>query len=127
MSKNPLTRKLVAWGQQEVARINLLPENELLTEFHDIITGKAYSWRTIGLQLKQAQLSLDLYREWSILCDVKRNWEITHASCVSQPFDADAVLASLIHDNLWKRRAYQVTLNNLKILPLYAGLGAEGK
>jgi len=106
------------WAKQEVLKIEGLSKQQVMSELQGIMEGHKYSWHCINalLQGKLEEGSLEfsdchgeVLFEWKNLCDEKRMWEKNgRPSVKSEKFN----VACLI---------------NLKILPIKAGLGSEGK
>ena len=109
---------LAFYPRREVLRIEALSDSQVLSELHEIMDGRNYSWHGIN-ELLQVQLDTgvleftlahgDVLFEWNNLCDEKRIWERERRFSVDCPeFNRDCLI-------------------NLKLLPTQAGLGHEGK
>jgi hypothetical protein len=106
------------WAKREVLRIEALSKQQVLRELQGIMEGRNYSWNYISelLQARFDEGSLEfslkdgtILREWNNLCAEKRAWEKKgHLSTNDAEFNMDCLI-------------------NLKILPVQAGLGIEGR
>ena len=111
-------RDLRLWAKQQVLRIEALSKQEVLCELQGIMEGHNYSWHCINdlLQARFDEGSLefslvdgDVLFEWNNLCHEKQVWEKTRRLSVDiAEFNMDCLI-------------------NLKILPVQAGLGIEGR
>jgi hypothetical protein len=111
-------RGLRLWAKRQVLRVEALSKQEVLCELQGIMEGHSYSWNRINdlLQARLDEGSLefsfadgDVLFEWNNLCYEKRMWEKRGRLSVD---NAEFNMACLI---------------NLKILPVQAGLGIEGR
>jgi hypothetical protein len=109
---------LELWQKQQVLRIESIEAHQVLSELRDIMEGHNYSWYSIK-DLLQARfdngdlahtlIDGDVLFEWNNLCNEKRVWEKRgHLSVDRIEFNKDCLI-------------------NLKLLPIQAGLGTEGK
>ena len=106
------------WAKRQVLQIENLSKQQVLLELQGIMEGHSYSWHCINefLQARfddgSLELSLvdgDVLFEWNNLCDEKRVWEKRGRLSVNNAeFNMDCLI-------------------NLKILPVQAGLGIEGR
>ncbi|KAH8772314.1 hypothetical protein BGZ57DRAFT_764072 [Hyaloscypha finlandica] len=106
------------WAKRQVLRIEALSKQQVLCELQGIMEGHSYSWHCINdlLQARFNEGSLefslvdgDVLFEWNNLCNEKRVWEKKgRLSVNSAEFNMDCLI-------------------NLKILPVQAGLGIEGR
>lgn len=111
-------RDLKLWAKQQVLLIEASSKQQILFELQSIMAGHNYSWHCIN-GLLQAQFdegalefSLvdgDVLFEWNNLCDEKRVWEKKGRLSIN---NSEYNMGCLI---------------NLKILPVHAGLGIEGR
>jgi hypothetical protein len=119
-----------AWAVQESTRIKALSDPDLITEVHNAMNGSTYSWHSIHQQLQKKQTDYSLFREWSHLCDLKRDWEadpsVLRARHSGALFHAESEISGLSKRNLWRPHSYRALLLKLKLLPICAGLGIEG-
>jgi hypothetical protein len=112
---------MAVWAYQEIARVNALSNEELITELHHAMDGDNYSWQSINQRMRELEIDYDLYDTWNIICKKKRDWEKTAEQ--DRPCSAGDKLAKLSEADLCKHR---VVLINMKVIPIFAGLWAEG-
>jgi hypothetical protein len=116
------TALMAVWAYQEIARINALSNEELITELHRAMDGDSYSWQSINQRMGELEIDYGLYDTWNIICKKKRDWQ--RRAEQDQPFSAGDKLAKPPEADLCQHRA---VLINMKVIPIFAGLWAEGK
>jgi hypothetical protein len=104
------------WVSRETIRIQKLSSSDSLNELHNVLNGSQYSWTSIHHRLQELNVEYPIYLEWNALCSIKREW------------DKNSVFnLSAIARNEWRPNSYQALLTSLKVFPIQAGLGADGK
>jgi hypothetical protein len=112
---------MAVWAYQEIARINALSNEELITELHRAMDGDSYSWQSINQRMGELEIDYGLYDTWNIIWKKKRDWEKRAEQ--DRPFSAGDELAKLSRADLCQHR---LVLINMKVTPIFAGLWAEG-
>jgi len=106
----------LAWANLETLRIQELSSNNVLNELQNVMNGSQYSWKSIHHRLQELNVEYSIYLEWNALCTIKREWDEHHV-----------LNGAAIARTEWRPSSYQALLISLKVFPIQAGLGAEGK
>lgn len=117
------------WEEAEARRIEILSSEALLEEIASIMSGHCYSWLTIKKRLRAVGISsFTLHRRWNTLCNRRLEWNVMSKAIGLKSQDRSSTfLAHLEQRGLWNAESYQRLLLNLKMIPIHAGLGLEGK
>jgi hypothetical protein len=106
----------LAWANLETLRIQELSGNNVLNELQNVMNGSQYSWKSIHHRLQELNVEYSIYLEWNALSTIKREWDEHHV-----------LNGVAIAKTEWRPSSYQALLISLKVFPIQAGLGAEGK
>ncbi|KAL5330847.1 hypothetical protein ACEPPN_000372 [Leptodophora sp. 'Broadleaf-Isolate-01'] len=124
------------WEEAESARIATLADKILVVEVALIMSGQTYSWYAIGKRLKRVGIVNVFYcQKWTALCERKAEWDamavqsgnVTSNSSVNSIDESAVILDHLTRSQLWHTNGFRTLLFDLKRVPIYAGLGTNGR
>lgn len=114
------------WACRELARIEALPNADLIVEVHNAMNGHTYSWRSIQATLRHLDIDDSLYLDWNDLCHLKHTWDsIPSLTRERQHEDIVQSLSRDLSRQRWNLKHLRKLLIGLKLILIRAGLEEE--
>jgi hypothetical protein len=115
-----------SWACRELARIEALPNSNLIFELTNAMNGHTYSWRSIQTTLRHLDTNDSLYLDWSDLCSLKRKWNSIPS--LTRESNHEDIIQGLSRDSsrrTWNPNHLRKLLTILILIPFRAGLKEE--